>query len=99
MTMPIEVEEVRRSGGAYAHVRAALEKEIELHRLYFRSTPFAMQAQVDDVRAGRPVRVSTRWLPPGASSVGADVVVVHPDDRVVETDDDWARVWLEEWDI
>jgi hypothetical protein len=94
VTMPIEVEDVRRSDGVYAHVLEAFE-ELELHWLYFPCAPFAMQGQLNDVRAGRPVRVLAPWLPPG-TRVGTEVVVVHPDDRIVETDDAWAKQWLEE---
>jgi hypothetical protein len=95
VTVPIEVEQVRRSDGVYAFVREGLEKELELHRLYFGSSRSAQQGQLDDVRAGRPVRVLARWLPPG-TRVGTQVVVVHPNDRIVETDHDGVRQWLEE---
>ncbi|RUP07130.1 MAG: hypothetical protein EKK34_00555 [Mycobacterium sp.] len=93
--MPIEVEQVRVSRGVYAHVRQELDKDLELHRLYFGGFPYGLQGQVDDVRAGRPVKVTARWLPAGAR-VGAEVVIVHPNDRVQQTADNWAEHWLEE---
>jgi hypothetical protein len=95
--MPIEVEEERRADGAYAHVRDGLEKEFELQRLYFPNrTQFNLQEQLDDVRAGRPVRVLAHWLPPALLHFAADVVVVHPNDRITDSDVSWAQAWLEE---
>jgi hypothetical protein len=92
--MPIELErKPRHEQGAYAHVRQLLEERLESHTFYFRSAPFGPQQQVDDVRAGRPVKVSVRWLPPG-TGVRAEVVVVHPDDRIEGTEDDWGGQWL-----
>jgi hypothetical protein len=94
--MPIEVQQKpRHAEGAYAFVGQGLEKELGLHRFYFGSTPFGAQKQVDDVRAGQPVRVTARWLPPGTYTC-ADVVIVYPDDRIEETDDSWAAQWLAE---
>jgi hypothetical protein len=81
--------------GAYSHVRRLLEERFELHTFLFRDAPFGAQKQVDDVRAGCPVKVGARWLPPGAGA-GAHVVIVHADDRVEATDDDWAAQWLAE---
>lgn len=98
LKVPIELAEDRRADGAYAHVRQGLEQELELHRQHFASAPFQMQGQLDDVRSGRPVRVTARWLPPGTRAV-AEVVVVHPDDRIAEADVGWAAQWLAETDI
>jgi hypothetical protein len=94
--MPIELQQKpRHEQGVYAHVRQLLEERLELHTFYFRGTPFGAQQQVDDVRAWRSVKVGARWLPPG-THVGAEVVVVHPDDRIEDTEDSWAAQWLRE---
>jgi hypothetical protein len=86
---------VARAAGVYAFVREGLEGSRELHEFLFRDAPFGAQKQVDDVRTGRPVKVGARWLPPGSRS-GAEVVIVHPDDRIEGSDDDWAACWLAE---
>jgi hypothetical protein len=86
---------VDTEAGAYAHVRAGLEGRLELQERLFHDAPFQLQQQVDDVCAGRPVKVGARWLPPGAG-VGAEVVIVHPDDRIEGTDENWAAQWLQE---
>lgn len=94
--MPIELQpKPRHEQGAYAFVRQGLEGRLELHNFLFHGAPFQLQKQVDDVRAGRSVKVGARWLPLG-TGVGAEVVVVHPDDRIEDTEESWAAQWLAE---
>jgi hypothetical protein len=91
----VDPPKVKTATGVYAFVRQLLEEKLELHEFLFRDAPFGAQQQVDDVRAGRSVKVGARWLPKGAG-VGAEVVIVHPDDRIEVTEDSWAAQWLAE---
>lgn len=70
-------------------------------------------AQLDELRAGRPVNVPSAALPgwamasaptrTGRLGIAAAIrparAIVHSDDTIAWSDGDWARLWLEENDL
>lgn len=68
--------------------------------------PYPRQARLEDFAAGRPVNVATGEIvgvaaaeagaPPIAAPGAGSRSVVGPDDSITHTNDDWARLFIEE---